>query len=129
MLNGTSQDSAVPCPPSTLLGMLAQRLTTLGIDIREHERGGELREIAVINPRDPEKGRVVMGCDGYLTWERWCGFRTGHDAYAVAQAIGVLLDDNISQRFEAGHHRPATVQPVHTPEPTQAGNHTATGQQ
>jgi hypothetical protein len=68
-------------------------------------RSGELTEIAVVNPRDPGLGRIVMDRDGFFTWERFCNFQTRDDVRAVAQAMAVLLDENMSKRLtgEGGH--------------------------
>lgn len=116
--NTPSQHTPPPVPPSTLLHQTAQRLTALGMDIRECRDADQLTEIAVTNPRDPERGRAIIDREGFLTWERWCGFRTSHDAYSVAQAISVLLDDDISQQFQAAHRQPTSM---HAPEPAPAG--------
>jgi hypothetical protein len=90
-----------PHQPGSPLRMLSERLAACGMEIREHRCGGELREIAVINPRDPGMGRVVMGGDGYFTWERHCNFRGDDDVRAVAQATGVLLDETMSKQDQA----------------------------
>jgi hypothetical protein len=86
--------------PGSLLRMLSERLAACGMEIREHWCGGELTEIAVTNPRDLSMGRVVMGGDGYFTWERLCKFRSDDDVRGVAQATGVLLDENMSKAIQ-----------------------------
>jgi hypothetical protein len=112
--NSPGDRTAPPCPPGTLLGTLAQQLTRLGLDIREHHRDGQLIEIAATSPHDPDQGRVVISYDGYLTLERCCSFRTSDDVQVIAHTIGVLLHDNLSQQFQAAHHQPANNQPGHT---------------
>jgi hypothetical protein len=94
LTEGTSADelAAQSCPPGSLLRMLASQLISHDLRVREHVRGGELTEIEATNPRDPQQSRVIIGCDGFLTWERWCRFRTDQDAQAVTHTIVTLLD-------------------------------------
>jgi hypothetical protein len=82
--------------PDRLLQQLAEQATEYGLQVRGHRPSGVLTEIAIVNPQDPGLGRVVMSCDGFFTWERFCLFRTADDVRPVAQAIGVLLDENMS---------------------------------
>jgi hypothetical protein len=85
-------------PSESLLYLLAQWLKEHSLNVREHWRGNELAEIVVTNPQDPELGRAIISGDGYLTWERNCRFQTTDDARSIGRIIGVLLDENMSQK-------------------------------
>lgn len=77
--------------PGELMAVIAQRLKAHGLEIREHYHGEELVEVAVTNPRDPDKGRVCIGYDGRLSWE-YCGEiddRSGADKI-IATTVGLL---------------------------------------
>ena len=89
--------------PDVLLRRLAEHLAGQGMEIRECRHGDEIVEITVTNPRDPDRGRVVMGYDGYLTWEHWSGFLIDSDVDRNADIIRVLLTEDITgQRKQAG---------------------------
>jgi hypothetical protein len=77
--------------------MVGEQLINRGLRVRERVRGGELTEIESANPRDPVQSRVIIGCDGFLIWERWYRLRTAPDAHTIAQAASTLLDGNITQ--------------------------------
>ncbi len=55
--------------PGKELAMIAHEIRACGLDVREHYHGNELVEVAVTNPRHPDKGRVSVGCDGRIAWE------------------------------------------------------------
>ena len=87
-----------------LLRRLAELLAAQGMEIRECRHGSEIVEIAVTNLRDPDRGRVVMGYDGYLTWEHWSAFLIDSDVDRNADIIRVLLTEDITgQRMPAGN--------------------------
>jgi hypothetical protein len=81
-----------------LLRAIGEQLINRGLRVRERVRGGELTEIESANPRDPAQSRVIIGCDGFLIWERWYRLRTDHDAHTIAQVASTLLDQNISHQ-------------------------------
>jgi hypothetical protein len=88
-----------------LLRRLAGQLAAQGMEIRECRHGPEIVEITVTNPRDPDRGRVVMGYDGYLTWERWSDFLADSDVDRNADVIRVLLTNDIARPAQAsGQH-------------------------
>jgi hypothetical protein len=105
-----SQPAAQPWSPTAWLRMVAEQLLVHGLKVREHVRGGELTEIEATNKRDPEQSRVIIGYDGFLTWEHWCPFRTERDAHAAAWTIATLLDSGSHQRQPA---KPTGDQPGH----------------
>ncbi len=80
-----------------LLRRLVDLLTAQGLEVRNYDHGDEIIQIAVINPRDPDRGRVVMGYDGYLVWEYWSAFKTDSDVDACAEMICALLTKNIGE--------------------------------
>ena len=85
-----------------LLRILVERLNGWGMQTREVRHGEEIVEIAAINPRDPDKGgRVVIGYEGYLVWERWTEFKCDSDAITAADVIRVLLTEDLTERHPA----------------------------
>jgi hypothetical protein len=100
--NDASQDGPQhqPQPPVSLLRQAGEQLVNRGLRVRERVRGGELTAIESTNPSDPNQSRVTIGCDGFLTWERWYTFRTTHDAHALAQVAATLLHENPSQQAQ-----------------------------
>jgi hypothetical protein len=94
MLNtptSASEPASQVCSPQEFLREAAKVLTALGMQVQPYERGGELREIEVDDPRDPSHGHAVLDREGFMTWERWCPIGTAHDAHAAAQMIATLL--------------------------------------
>jgi hypothetical protein len=74
------------------LCLLAEKLSERGMEVRRHSHGNETIELAVTNPRDPDRGgRAEIGYGGYLTWERWVEFNTDADIAAAAEIILGLL--------------------------------------
>jgi hypothetical protein len=108
---GATVHAAQPGPLGGLLQMLASQLTAAGLEVREHQRGSELTEIAATNPRHPGIGRVVIDCEGFLTWERVCRFHTDHDVQAVTHTIRTLLDDHMSQQHQPARPQPSIAEP------------------
>jgi hypothetical protein len=108
--NGTSRDYL----SHRLLRIVAARLNARGMQAREFRHGAEVIEIAVTNPRDPEKGgRVVIGYEGYLVWECWTEFKTEHDAVTAADVIYVLLTEDLTGRRPGiGSQAPAAETPA-----------------
>ncbi|HEY3732798.1 MAG TPA: hypothetical protein VGL63_02675 [Streptosporangiaceae bacterium] len=72
---------------TALRAQMASMLAGHGLEIRDLAR-----DIVITNPRDPEKGRVYVGCsDGEVSWKRtvWDHFGplAGPDAEASPQDI------------------------------------------
>ncbi len=112
--NGTSRDYL----SHRLLRILEERLNARGMETRITRHGEEIVEIAATNPRDPDKGgRVVIGYEGYLVWERWTEFKSENEAITAADIIHVLLTEDLTGR------RPAvkTDVPAQDPGPCRSG--------
>jgi hypothetical protein len=90
-----------------LLRRLAEQLAVQGMEISECPHGREIVEIAITNPYDRDRGRVVMGHDGFLTWEHWSAFRIDSEVKANAGIIHMLLTEDIAVRTKpAGTNGP-----------------------
>jgi len=95
-----------------LLRRLAGQLAAQGMEIRECLHGREIVEIAITNPRDPDRGRVVMGHDGFFTWEHWSAFKIDSDVEVNADIIRSLLtEDMTAQAKPAGTSGPQSSGP------------------
>jgi hypothetical protein len=86
-----------PIVSDVLLRRLADLLAARGMEIRKYDHGEEIIEIAVVNPRDPDRGRVVFGYDGFLVWEYRSAFKINSDADSSAETICALLTKNITE--------------------------------
>jgi hypothetical protein len=53
------------------LAGIGGELAARGLAVSDVRYNGELVEIDVTNSGDPDKGKVNIGGDGYLIWERW----------------------------------------------------------
>jgi hypothetical protein len=76
-----------------LLGIAGGELVARGLEVREVRYNGELVEIDVTNPHDPERGKVNIGRDGYLIWERWAPSDGAASADAIVGIVAGLLAD------------------------------------
>lgn len=86
-----------------LLRRLADLLSARGMEIHKHEHGGEIVEVVVLNPRDPERGRAVIGYDGLVIWEYRTELKIDSDVESNAEAICALLIGRFtSQRGHGG---------------------------
>jgi hypothetical protein len=74
-----------------LLGIAGGELVARGLEVREVRYNGELVEIDVTNPGDPERGKVNIGRDGYLIWERWSPSDGSASADAIVDIVAGLL--------------------------------------
>lgn len=80
-----------------LLRRFANSLIARGMEIRKYGHGEEVIEIAVVNPRDPDRGRTVIGYDGLLTWEYQNALKVDSDIDKCADIICALLGKNVAQ--------------------------------
>src|ERR1039457_3972086 len=74
-----------------LLGIAGGELVARGLEVREGRYNGELVEIDVTNPGGPGRGRVKIGRDGYLIWERWSPSDGSASADAIVDIVAGLL--------------------------------------
>ena len=81
-----------------LLGIAGGELVALGLEVREVRYNGELVEIDVTNPGDPERGKVNIGRDGYLTWERWAPSNGAASADSIVNIVAGLLAGELGGR-------------------------------
>ena len=58
--------------PDASLRAIAAGLSAHGLHVRKTRHDGDLIEISVTDPRHPFNGRVVVGYEGWLTWEYDC---------------------------------------------------------
>jgi hypothetical protein len=84
---------AVPMGGNALAGLLAGiggKLAIRGLAVSDVRYNGELLELDVTNPGDPDNGKVNIGNDGYLIWERW-GPVNGNVAGTIVDIVVNLL--------------------------------------
>ena len=84
---------AIPMGGDALAGLLAGiggKLAIRGLAVSDVRYNGELLELDVTNPGDPDKGKVNIGNDGYLIWERW-GPINGNVAGTIVDIVVNLL--------------------------------------
>ena len=84
---------AIPMGGDALAGLLAGiggKLAIRGLAVSDVRYNGELLELDVTNPGDPDKGKVNIGNDGYLIWERW-GPINGNVAGTIVDIVVSLL--------------------------------------
>jgi hypothetical protein len=86
-----SSDSG-PIISDVLLRRLKDQLVSRGLEFRSVPHGHELIEVDITNPRDPDRGRVILGYDGFLTWEYKGPFMADADADIFAELIWTLLN-------------------------------------
>jgi hypothetical protein len=58
--------------PDASLRAIADGLSASGLNVRKISHDGDLIEIALTDPLHPFNGKVVLGCEGWLTWEFDC---------------------------------------------------------
>ena len=91
---GQRPPGGVPASRSVLgdlLGTVSGELAARGLAVTEFHYDGELVEIDVANPGDPDQGKANIGSDGYLTWERWGPSDGGASAEAIVDIVAGLL--------------------------------------
>jgi len=65
------QPSSDTGPEASLLA-IASGLGARGLIVRKLRHDDEVIEISVTDPQHPLNGRVVVACEGWLTWEYDC---------------------------------------------------------
>jgi hypothetical protein len=84
---------AVSVGGDALAGLLAGiggKLAIRGLAVSDVRYNGELLELDVTNPGNLDKGKVNIGNDGYLIWERW-GPINGNVAGTIVDIVVNLL--------------------------------------
>jgi hypothetical protein len=77
-------------PDAALLG-IAKELSGRGLNVRRTRHGSEVVELTVTDPRHIGPGRVVVGYEGWLTWEYDCLIDSAAGAEKTANLIISLL--------------------------------------
>ena len=83
--------------PGALLDVMARELRAGGMEVREHQHGIEVVEIAVTNEQDQSKGRVYVGYDGLVTWEYGGDIETRAGIEKIMRTIIRLLASDVAQ--------------------------------
>ena len=86
----------------TWLRTLAERFGRDGLDVREYENNGQLREIRVTSDATAKSSQVTIGSDGYLTWELSVPFKCEADVNTARDLIFRLLTDSDLVPLESG---------------------------
>jgi hypothetical protein len=81
-----------PIISDVLLRRLKDQLVRRGLEFRSVTHGHELIEVDITNPRDPDRGHVILGYDGFLTWEFKGPFIADGDADLFAELVWTLLN-------------------------------------
>jgi hypothetical protein len=64
------------------------------LKVRECELNGNIVEVKIRSGDAPKAASVVIGQDGFLTWEFWCPFKTKKDVSTAKDLIKLLLTDS-----------------------------------
>lgn len=77
---------------SRLSRVIAPMLNAAGLDVRPVGRAdGELHELVITNPRQPNWGRVVIDRDGFMEWDYWGDVVTDAGAASIAAVIIAVM--------------------------------------
>jgi hypothetical protein len=77
-------------PDASILA-IAQELSDRGLTVRKTWHGQEVIELSVTNAKHTENGRVVVGYEGWLTWEYDCLIETPAGAEKTSNLVTSLL--------------------------------------
>jgi hypothetical protein len=77
--------------PDAALLNLAKDLSARGLNVRKTRHGNEVIELAVTHPQHTGNGRVVVGYEGWFTWEYDCLIESPAGAEKTADLIFSLL--------------------------------------
>jgi hypothetical protein len=91
---GARRTEAAPFKLRSLSQAVGARLRACGLQVTELTRSGEVVVLVVTNPRRPEEGRVVIGRDGLIEWDR--GHQASDDlvaAHIAAVLLSMLASD------------------------------------
>jgi hypothetical protein len=92
-----------PIISDVLLRRLNEQLATRGFLIRTVLHGRELVQVEISNPDDPDRGRVILGYDGLLTWEYNGTLIADSDVDTCADLVLALLNSGPPNRLDTGH--------------------------
>ncbi len=81
------------------LAGIGGELAARGLAVSDVRYNGELVEIDVTNPNDPDKGKVNIGHDGYLIWERWGSSDERASADEIVDIVVGVLAGKHAQRL------------------------------
>jgi hypothetical protein len=88
--------------PHASLRAIANGLSANGLNVRNIRHDGDLVEIAVTDPRHPFNGKVVLGCEGWLTWEFDCLIETLAGIEKTRNLVASLLTHAVPTTESAG---------------------------
>jgi hypothetical protein len=83
-------------PDASLLA-IAKELSARGLTVRKTRQGQEVIELAVTGPEHAGNGRVVIGYEGWLTWEYDFKIDTPAEAEKTIDLIASLLEHAMPQ--------------------------------
>ena len=94
---------------SRLSRVIAPMLRAAGLDVRPVGRAdGELHELVITNPRQPNWGRVVIDRDGLVEWDYWGDVLTDAGAASIAAVIVAVMAPSAGAQ---ARHDPRAVRP------------------
>jgi hypothetical protein len=71
---------------------MAKELSGRGLNVRKARYGNEVIELFVTSPHHAGNGRVVVGYEGWITWEYDCPIDTPAEAEKARNLIISLLE-------------------------------------
>jgi hypothetical protein len=92
---------------SRLSRVIAPMLHAAGLDVRPVGRAdGELHELIVTNPQQPNWGKVVIDREGLTRWDYLGDMATDAGAASIAEVVIAVMA--LRPGPQAGHHPRAT---------------------
>jgi hypothetical protein len=88
-------------PDASLLA-IAKELSARGLIVRKTRQGQEVIELAVTEPQHTGNGRVVIGYEGWLTWEYDFPINIPDEAEKAIDLIASLLAHAVPQSDTPG---------------------------
>lgn len=77
--------------PRGLLAAVGRELEALGLEVGYFGSKSDPADIEVANPAYSQKGRISIGRDGYLIWERWGPAIGAPSAEAIVTIVAAVL--------------------------------------
>jgi hypothetical protein len=84
-----------------ILGAAGRVLEARGLRVRYFGSGENLADIEVSDPACAANGRISIGNDGYLIWERWGPTMGAPSAEAIVNIVVSVLTGHVESRAPA----------------------------
>jgi hypothetical protein len=88
-----------------LSSVIAPMLQAAGLDVRPVGiPGGEVHELAVTNPAQPNWGRIVIDREGLMEWDYWGDPTTDAGAAGIAAVIITIMPTRLTSHPQSHAH-------------------------